>query len=226
VQGPVDPRQVGPAGAVELIIPIARDHERRSSAGPGGSSDAWLAYASYLYATGRLTPTALRRIPDPLFDLAAALGLNPVRGQDAMNGKRAIRLVGIVQGMGKDKRGKYTRLARQYAPALEGFPLSLPREYRHALEAAAGSLDADNLRSWAEAGVDLHKAALRNAGFREVGVIWHTLDNRVLTGTVTQIALLPQAASTGGQAYPVIVTLGGVPPEVHAGMSVRVTLPG
>lgn len=94
------------------------DEESASSAGPGGFSEAWLAYASYLYATGRLTPTALRRIPDPLFDLAAALGLNPVRGQDAMNGKRAIRLVGIVQGMGKDKRGKYTRLARQYAPTL------------------------------------------------------------------------------------------------------------
>ena len=94
------------------------DEESASSVGPGGFSEAWLAYASYLYATGRLTPTALRRIPDPLFDLAAALGLNPVRGQDAMNGKRAIRLVGIVQGMGKDKRGKYTRLARQYAPAL------------------------------------------------------------------------------------------------------------
>lgn len=94
------------------------DEESASNAGPGGFSEAWLAYASYLYATGRLTPTALRRIPDSLFDLAVSLGLGPVRGQDAMNGKRAIRLVGIVQGMGKDKRGKYTRLARQYAPAM------------------------------------------------------------------------------------------------------------
>jgi hypothetical protein len=27
---------------------------------------------------------------------------------------------------------------------------------------------------------DVHEAALRNAGFREVGVIWQRLDNRVL----------------------------------------------
>ena len=28
----------------------------------------------------------------------------------------------------------------------------------------------------------IHEAALRNAGFREVGVIWQRLDNRVLLG--------------------------------------------
>ena len=43
--------------------------------------------------------------------------------------------------------------------------------------------------------------------------------------TITNIALLPQTATGGGQAYPVIVSLSGVPPGVHAGMSVRITLP-
>jgi len=28
--------------------------------------------------------------------------------------------------------------------------------------------------------VELHEAALRNAGFREVGVIWQNMDNRVV----------------------------------------------
>jgi hypothetical protein len=29
---------------------------------------------------------------------------------------------------------------------------------------------------------DVHEAALRDAGFREVGVIWQRFDNRVLLG--------------------------------------------
>jgi biotin carboxyl carrier protein len=59
---------------------------------------------------------------------------------------------------------------------------------------------------------------------QRVQVTVDALDNATLTGTVTRVALLPEAASTGGQAYPVIIDLGGVPPAVHAGMSVRVTL--
>ena len=50
-------------------------------------------------------------------------------------------------------------------------------------------------------------------------------DNLALTGIVTNVALLPQAAAGGSQAYPVIVSLSGVPSAVHAGMSVRITLP-
>jgi biotin carboxyl carrier protein len=58
-----------------------------------------------------------------------------------------------------------------------------------------------------------------------VQVTVDALDNLALTGTVTNIALLPQTATSGSQAYPVIVNLSGVPPAVHAGMSVRITLP-
>jgi biotin carboxyl carrier protein len=60
---------------------------------------------------------------------------------------------------------------------------------------------------------------------QRVEVTVDALDNRVLTGTITNIALLPQTAASGSQAYPVIVSLGSLPPEVHAGMSVRLTLP-
>src|SRR5207244_2213418 len=40
---------------------------------------------------------------------------------------------------------------------------------------------------------------------RRVHVTVDALDNVSLTGQVTNVALLPEAASTGGQAYPVIV---------------------
>jgi hypothetical protein len=51
------------------------------------------------------------------------------------------------------------------------------------------------------------------------------LDNLGLTGTVTNVGLLPQAGASGTLAYPVIIRLGGLPPEVRPGMSVRVTFP-
>jgi multidrug efflux pump subunit AcrA (membrane-fusion protein) len=60
---------------------------------------------------------------------------------------------------------------------------------------------------------------------QQVQVTVDALDNLALTGIVTNVALLPQAANSGGQAYPVIVSLSGVPAGVHAGMSVRITLP-
>jgi multidrug resistance efflux pump len=61
---------------------------------------------------------------------------------------------------------------------------------------------------------------------QRVQVTVDALDNLALSGIVTHVALLPQTASGGGQAYPVIVSLsGGVPPGVRAGMSVRITLP-
>lgn len=51
------------------------------------------------------------------------------------------------------------------------------------------------------------------------------LDNLAMTGVVASIALLPQTGTSGSPAYPVVISVGGFPPEVHAGMSVRVTLP-
>jgi multidrug efflux pump subunit AcrA (membrane-fusion protein) len=52
------------------------------------------------------------------------------------------------------------------------------------------------------------------------------LDDAVVEGVVTSIALLPQpTTATGNAAYPVIVSLSGLPPELRAGMSVRATLP-
>ena len=59
---------------------------------------------------------------------------------------------------------------------------------------------------------------------QRVQVTVDALDNLALTGIVSNVALLPQAAGSGSQAYPVIVSLSGVPPSVHAGMSVRITL--
>ena len=53
-------------------------------------------------------------------------------------------------------------LDAEYSPALETFPLSLPREYRSALEAAAGRLTPDELRVWAETGVALAQQSLRS----------------------------------------------------------------
>jgi hypothetical protein len=53
-------------------------------------------------------------------------------------------------------------LVLEYAPALEGFPLSLPREFRRGLQAASESLDDEQLRRWAQIGVDLAKQSLRS----------------------------------------------------------------
>jgi multidrug efflux pump subunit AcrA (membrane-fusion protein) len=61
---------------------------------------------------------------------------------------------------------------------------------------------------------------------QRVQITVDALDNLAFTGTVTNVSLVPQAALGGNQAYPVIVSLGSVPPAVHAGMSVRITLPG
>jgi HlyD family secretion protein len=60
---------------------------------------------------------------------------------------------------------------------------------------------------------------------QRVQVTVDALDNLALTGIVTNVALLPQTGTNGSQAYPVIVSVSGVPPAVHAGMSVRMTLP-
>jgi multidrug resistance efflux pump len=51
------------------------------------------------------------------------------------------------------------------------------------------------------------------------------LDNEVIRGRVTSIAMLPEPSSTGNNAtdYPVMISLERAPPEVRAGMSVRVT---
>lgn len=52
-------------------------------------------------------------------------------------------------------------------------------------------------------------------------------DNEVLQGSVSSVAVLPEASntSTNAAAYPVAISLGSIPPQVHAGMSVRVTFP-
>jgi multidrug efflux pump subunit AcrA (membrane-fusion protein) len=60
---------------------------------------------------------------------------------------------------------------------------------------------------------------------QRVQVTVDALDNLPLTGIVTNVALLPQTATGGSQAYPVVISLSGVPAQVHAGMSVRITLP-
>jgi multidrug efflux pump subunit AcrA (membrane-fusion protein) len=60
---------------------------------------------------------------------------------------------------------------------------------------------------------------------QRVQVSVDALDNMSVTGVVTNVALLPQTGASGNAAYPVIISIGGVPPEVRAGMSVRVTLP-
>lgn len=51
------------------------------------------------------------------------------------------------------------------------------------------------------------------------------LDNRGLTGTVSNVALLPQSTTSGTAAYPVIINPGSLPADARAGMSVRVTFP-
>jgi multidrug efflux pump subunit AcrA (membrane-fusion protein) len=53
------------------------------------------------------------------------------------------------------------------------------------------------------------------------------LDNEMLHGRVSSVALLPEPSSTSTSAtdYPVTINLDSVPSEVHAGMSVRVMFP-
>jgi multidrug efflux pump subunit AcrA (membrane-fusion protein) len=53
------------------------------------------------------------------------------------------------------------------------------------------------------------------------------LDNQLLEGRVSSVAMLPEPSSTSSNAtdYPVTISLESVPPQVHAGMSVRVTFP-
>jgi multidrug efflux pump subunit AcrA (membrane-fusion protein) len=59
-----------------------------------------------------------------------------------------------------------------------------------------------------------------------VRVTVDALDNLELQGTVRTIAGLPQTdTSGGGQNYPVLIALNGVPTPVRAGMSIRVTFP-
>jgi multidrug efflux pump subunit AcrA (membrane-fusion protein) len=57
-----------------------------------------------------------------------------------------------------------------------------------------------------------------------VQVTVDALDNTTLRGSVTGVALLPQASASGNQTYPVIISVGAMPPEVRAGMSVRILL--
>jgi multidrug efflux pump subunit AcrA (membrane-fusion protein) len=59
-----------------------------------------------------------------------------------------------------------------------------------------------------------------------VQVTVDALDDKPLDGTITSVALLPEASTTGGApAYPVVISLRSVPPDIRAGMSVRFTLP-
>ena len=53
------------------------------------------------------------------------------------------------------------------------------------------------------------------------------LDNQMLHGKVSSVAMLPEpsSTSTNATAYPVAISLESIPPQVHAGMSVRVTFP-
>ena len=60
---------------------------------------------------------------------------------------------------------------------------------------------------------------------QSVRVTVDTLDNLLLQGTVKSVAGLPQTDASGGQNYPVVISLGGVPTQVRAGMSIRVTFP-
>ncbi|HTE84435.1 MAG TPA: hypothetical protein VK821_06865 [Dehalococcoidia bacterium] len=53
-------------------------------------------------------------------------------------------------------------LAAEMAPALEGFPLSLPREFRRGLESASDTLGDEQLRRWAQIGVSFASQSLRS----------------------------------------------------------------
>jgi biotin carboxyl carrier protein len=57
-----------------------------------------------------------------------------------------------------------------------------------------------------------------------VQVTVDALDNTTLNGTVTGVALQPQASASGSQTYPVVVSVGAMPPDVRAGMTVRILL--
>ena len=50
------------------------------------------------------------------------------------------------------------------------------------------------------------------------------LDRRELTGRVRTVALQPQTTPGGDQHYPVTIDLGGKPPDLRPGMSVRIAL--
>jgi biotin carboxyl carrier protein len=50
------------------------------------------------------------------------------------------------------------------------------------------------------------------------------LDRRELTGRVSTVALQPQTTPGGDQHYPVTIDLGGKPPDLRPGMSVRIAL--
>jgi multidrug resistance efflux pump len=53
------------------------------------------------------------------------------------------------------------------------------------------------------------------------------LDGEPLHGRVSSVAMLPEPSSTSTRAtdYPVTINIDSVPPDVHAGMSVRVMFP-
>jgi multidrug efflux pump subunit AcrA (membrane-fusion protein) len=51
------------------------------------------------------------------------------------------------------------------------------------------------------------------------------LDRREITARVATVALQPQTTPGGDQHYPVTIDLGGTPPDLRPGMSVRITLP-
>lgn len=51
------------------------------------------------------------------------------------------------------------------------------------------------------------------------------LDRRDLPGRVKTVALQPQTTPGGDQQYPVTIDLGGTPPDLRPGMSVRITFP-
>lgn len=53
-------------------------------------------------------------------------------------------------------------LDEQYAAELGGYPLSLPREFRKAMESASTTLDSEQLRLWAEDGAALARHSLRS----------------------------------------------------------------
>ena len=59
-----------------------------------------------------------------------------------------------------------------------------------------------------------------------VQVTVDAVDNLTVRGRVTSVAGLPQSEmSTAGQMYPTVVSLTSLPPEVRAGMTVRVVFP-
>jgi multidrug efflux pump subunit AcrA (membrane-fusion protein) len=61
---------------------------------------------------------------------------------------------------------------------------------------------------------------------QQVEVTVDALDDEALDGTITSVALLPEVSTTGAApAYPVVISLRNIPPDVRAGMSVRFTLP-